>query len=474
MSKIAAGQQEIERVPFRLADTCERLRLVIAHRVEEKGLRFEIILAPELPDRVVGDPLRIEQILLNLTGNAVKFTDRGSVTVRLGQWNVEERVVEDDVGIGVEIIVEDTGKGMSREETGRLFQPFSQANISIARTHGGTGLGLTICKRLVELMGGTIQAQSAPGIGSRFIARVRLGRASDHAPEIIAPRVDGVTGVGMDGAAGESDLSALRYHDTRVLVVDDQPINRQVACELLADVGVASDEADDGRTALEQITGHPPGYYDLVLMDVQMSEVDGYEATRRLRTLPGCEQLPVIAMTAFAMEHERQACYDAGMNDHIGKPFDPDDLLRLLLRWIVPERRVAQTKEAAGNPAQSRTEPAAGIPLVEGIDTAAGLARFAGNKAAYLQWLGSFYHDGKAPFLAVVADLESDRRDQALRALHALKGRCGMLGITALWQAIVELEARLKQHEDAAAALATVHVRFDEVLEKLAALPETS
>ena len=448
LSKIAAGRMELEAIPLRLGQIVNHLRSMVQHRIEEKQLQFTVEVDPALPAVCVGDPLRVEQIVLNLVTNAIKFTEQGGVTVRFNHAPAPAGKV------GLQLEIEDTGIGMTPDEMKNLFQPFSQADSSITRTHGGTGLGLVICRRLAEMMGGDIEVSSVRGKGSLFSVRMVFDVA------------DNLSVSGEEERQEADALSAenVRYRNTRLLVVDDQPINRQIANELLKEVGITCDEAENGRIAVDMILSQPPDTYAMVFMDMQMPEMDGYSATRALRTHATLAKLPIIALTAFAMEHERQACLAAGMNDHLGKPFDTEKFYQLLRRWIPADRQYSAEPAA---PLAAAPPAAAESVSIPGLDMEGGLKRFAGNRASYLKWLGSFAGEGSAPLDAVAGELAAGNREQALKTLHAFKGRCGMLGMTLLWQAVVDLEAAMKQDAPHETLFAAARQRQDEVLEAL-------
>jgi PAS domain S-box-containing protein len=442
LSKIAAGRLELESIPFSLPRLMERVGDLVSHPLAEKKLGLEVQIDPELPANLVGDPLRLEQILLNLLTNAIKFTVQGKIAVRFRQHSLHA----DRVGLGIE--VEDTGVGLSAAEIERLFQPFSQADSSITRTHGGTGLGLTICRRLAELMGGSIGVTSTPGLGSTFRVQVDLGIADPASPA----RRDIVSAAPVDD---------IRYRDCRVLVADDQPVNRQIVHELLKQVGIDCAEASTGREALEAIQAHPAGWFDLVFMDIQMPEMDGHSASRAILALPGSGSLPIVAMTAHAMEHEKQASLAAGMTDHLGKPFSTDAFYRLLAKWIPAGHQYREGAPAA------KPAAAAPLPAIDGVDTEAGLHRFAGNQAAYVGWLRKFDSEGEASLEEAVAALRAGSREESLRILHALKGRVGMLGLTALWEATVHLESALKEEREFETFLAALLQEFSLTRDRL-------
>jgi PAS domain S-box-containing protein len=312
-SKIDAGKVELERVPFALQASLEQVDSICGHLAREKALRFETRVAPDVPAVVAGDALRLGQILLNLAGNAVKFTERGAV-------DVDVSVASSDAGsVTLEFRVRDTGIGLSAEQIDRLFEAFRQADASSTRKYGGTGLGLTIAKPLVELMGGRIWVESTVGRGSVFAFTATFGRA-DEIP------------VTADGT-GPEDVSAARARlaGTRILVAEDNAFNQLVVKRLLTRYGATVTVCATGTEAIAALEQAP---YDLVLMDVQMPEMDGYEATRRIRRMPTLAKQRIVAMTANAMLEDRQRCLDAGMDDFETKPIDPDRLYRTIAKWL--------------------------------------------------------------------------------------------------------------------------------------------
>ncbi len=454
-SKIEAGRLDIEAVDFRLDDVIASVTSITAQKAQDKGLEFLAEIADSVPQNLTGDPLRLGQVIANLINNAVKFTERGDVHLKA---ELLEQVGE---RAKLRFSVKDTGIGMTAEQASRLFQPFSQADASTTRKHGGTGLGLTICRRLVELMGGEIWLESEQGAGSTFLFTVSVGIASGparkrvvpdelravsalvvddnaaardilvHALEGLCARVDAVsTGEeaiaavkqhdsgrpydvifmdwqmpGMDGiqaarlikedpqlksrpavvlvtafgreevqeqaeriqmdgfllkpvttsmlfdtllnlfaGAGQDrtaiapgvDRNADRLRGLRVLLAEDNEINQQIAVELLEGVGATVDVAGDGAEAVRKLADQPTPPYDVVLMDLQMPEMDGYQATNKIRSDLRLASLPIIAMTAHATIEERQKCLAAGMNGHVSKPIDPSSLFDTLERFVVP------------------------------------------------------------------------------------------------------------------------------------------
>ncbi len=315
ISKIEAERLSLEQVDFTLDDVLNNLSALIGHKVAEKGLGLHIDVTPEDARRQLkGDPLRLGQILLNLAGNAVKFTDAGSITLRV---RVEELGGDE---LRLRIDVKDTGIGIAAEDQKRLFTAFEQADGSMTRKYGGTGLGLAISRRLARMMGGDIDVTSRPGAGSTFRLHVTLRKATGA----VAPAP--TSGPGTTEARLQAEFGG-----TRILLAEDEPTNRDVARWLLEDRGLVVDLAEDGAQAVDLASRTR---YALILMDMQMPRLNGVDATRAIRALPGHERTPILAMTANAFAEDRQVCLDAGMDDHIGKPVDPDLLFEVLLHWL--------------------------------------------------------------------------------------------------------------------------------------------
>ncbi|MDD2663143.1 MAG: response regulator [Dechloromonas sp.] len=561
-SKIEAGRMQIESTEFDLDEVLDNVATVVLQRVQEKGLELHYVVEPEVPGRLIGDPLRLAQVLINLVGNAIKFTARGSVTV------IVRRLPDDEGSVRLEIDVQDTGIGMSASQQERLFQAFSQADSSITRKFGGTGLGLTICKRLTELMGGRIWVTSQPDVGSTFSFEVRLrpGGARDRQPlppatrralvvddnplarailvrllakfgyaaqaaasgeealvrlteqgplpcelitiDLTMPGMDGfelaetiqekhlspppklIMVTATDTAALDERISAAGFSGIvskpvtaaqigkvignggpaasaaraplaglQILLVEDIPTNQLIAVEILESYGATVDTADNGRLALNRLIDEGRRY-DAVLMDIQMPELDGLEATRRLRASGRWPGLPVIAMTAHALPEERQRCLAAGMNDFITKPVDPEVLRDTLLRWR-PEAVAAST---APRPATTAA-PAGGLPPLPGIDTADGMKRMLNKQALYERVLRDFHARFAGEVALLEAALAAGDVAGAERRAHSAKGLAGTIGARDLQATAFELETALREGQEHADALARFAAELRRVID---------
>ena len=547
-SKIEAGRMELEATEFALDDVLENVTSVLLHRAQEKGLILQYVVEPDVPGSLVGDPLRLAQILINLLGNALKFTASGSVTVFVRRLPGNTECAE------LEIDVQDTGIGMSEEQQRSLFQAFSQADSSITRRYGGTGLGLTICKRLAQLMQGDIWVSSQAGVGSTFTFTVKLGLSTldarlphgtlrralvvDDSPLARAilirllekhgyqaiPAESGRQALslladtrtapfefvtidfnmpGMDGLelaeairnqispcprlvmVTASDTTTLdaeeRLHcvDTilnkpvtaaqigklvaereaqnsaapsapaplaglRVLLVDDMPTNLLIASEMLESFGITVDTADNGVLALKKALTDG-NKYDILLMDIQMPEMDGLEATRRLRADERSKNLVIIAMTANALDSERQRCQAVGMNDFLTKPIDPALLQETLFRWRPQQDLSALPKKPETSPMTS----ADGLPDLPGIDKADGLRRMMNKPSLYEKVLRDFHARFIDEATAISTAVSAGDFRTAERRAHSTKGLAGTIGASGLQNAAKALEQALKDNQAA-------------------------
>ncbi len=573
ISKIEAGKLVIEHVGFSLDRVLDNVTGLIAEKTAEKGLELIVDVADNVPGELVGDPLRLGQILINFANNAVKFTERGEVTIR-----VRLAEMRDD-GPCLRLSVTDTGIGITDDQRGRLFRSFEQADSSTTRKFGGTGLGLAISKRLAELMGGEVGVDSIPGVGSTFWFTACFGRGAAQ-PRRLVPRADlagrpvlvvddnpnardvladmlrrmgfAVTAVDSgraalhavrdaetrgapfavvfldwqmpdrDGIATAGDIRDLKLaepprlvivtaygreelirsagsvdiHDVlikpvtasllfdtvlrllagedageraaaagtappplpaaelgaiagaRILLVEDNDLNQQVATEMLAHAGFVVDVADNGAVAVEKVSA---GAYDLVLMDMQMPVMDGLTATRAIREQPDLAWLPIVAMTANAMSGDRERCLAAGMQDHVAKPIDPATLWATLLRWIKP--RSGTAAPAAGARAEAEA-PATGtgaviarLAAITELDVPAGVRNALGRESLYIALLGKFV-SGQGDFPAnVTSALQDVDWLSAERLAHTLKGVAAQIGAYGLSELVARFELAVRKRE---------------------------
>ena len=449
LSKIAAGHLVFETATFSIRQLVAEAASLLEHRATEKGLRLFKHIDDAVPDVLNGDPLRVQQVLLNLLGNAVKFTKVGRIDLRLGvQAREADRVC-------LRIEVEDTGIGISAIDLEHLFKPFSQADATVSRQYGGTGLGLAICRNLVELMDGEIKVSSCEGKGSTFDVSLwlQLGEAADLPAKNPAAAA----------------LPAVRYQNARVLVAEDHPLNREIVEALLAEVGIASRMAENGREALDILNEAGPRGFDLVLMDIQMPIMDGLTATRKVRSRPDYRDLPIVAMTAHTLAHEREIAADAGINDHIGKPFDNATFYGVLAKWIARDKQ--QALPVNGDLPLLPTSPsgtASDLYSLQGIEVGEGLARFANDEARYRHWLNNFVDTAPGIAENIGQDLAAGRLEKAVKATHAFKGHVGMLGMVDLRELVLTLEHALREGAPADEALTRVAASIAQVRAQLA------
>jgi len=565
ISKIEAGRMEIEHTTFDLEEVMGNLATIVGNRSQEKGIEFLMQTDSNVPNLLIGDPLRLSQVLINLAGNAVKFTEKGEVMVRV------ELARETSEEVILRFNVKDTGIGMTQQEISRLFRPFTQADSSITRKFGGTGLGLTISKRFVEMMGGRIWVESTPGVGSSFIFVARFQKTkkqsnlnqsaindlrglrvlavddSENSLKILKgylesfaldvtvasnggdglnlvhraneegnpyglvivdwkmPEMDGmefarklqeinyssfrpkvlliftsspdemlrkldnhvVDGVlakplqqsklldAVSKVSGRSVLSSGKYkiisaqlnpelisqiRGARLLLVEDNEINRQVAQELLEGFGIDVTTAENGIEAIALVN---EAQFDGVLMDMQMPVMDGVTATREIRKNPLHSNLPIIALTANVMVSQQNEFLDAGITDHVGKPIDPDRLVATLAKWVRPTWPTRSTPMAQ---AVQQSVPEQ-LPDLPGVNVAECVRRIGGNVSLYLSLLDKFRANQQGFASSFREALAAGDRATAERLAHTLKGIAGTLGAETLQDSAGILEKCVKNNE---------------------------
>jgi PAS domain S-box-containing protein len=423
VSKIEAHKLELEETPFDLGALLDSVSDVLTVPARDKGLSLKVEVDKVVPPRLLGDPIRLGQVITNLAGNGVKFTERGAVTI-----GVENAGSADHPGgpaVSLRFFVRDSGIGIAPAQLERIFEPFTQADGSTTRRFGGTGLGLTISRQLVEMMGGKLEVESAPGSGSTFSFTVSflLQPDADWAPDV---------------ARGPSSFTALRsLRGLRVLVAEDNAINQEVARELLEAAGMTVVIADNGRQAVEAATS-AGARFDAILMDLQMPEMDGIEATGEIRTHPIASGVPIIAMTAHALAGERERCLAGGMNDHVSKPIEPAKLYTALAQWVkAPE----------------------GVPDLPDVDVAGALGRLGGDQALYHRLLANLLREWDDAFTALDVAVEAGDLAAIRRVAHALKGTSATLGVLPLAGEATTLEKATGEGDRGAAAAAVRGMR---------------
>ncbi|WP_295951427.1 response regulator [Rhodoferax sp.] len=576
-SKAEAGKLEIEHTPFELDSALQNVVNLIAEKASAKGLELICEVGANVPPHLLGDPLRLGQILINYANNAIKFTEQGEIHIAVRR--IDRLATDSDADLMLRFEVRDTGIGLTPEQVNRLFQSFSQADSSTTRKFGGTGLGLAISKSLAELMGGQVGVESVPGQGSVFWFTARLGFGlqqrrtlvpsidvrglrvlvvddNPHACTVLVDMLDsigfGVRAVdsgalaiqavmeaatvqqdfdvvmmdwqmpGMDGLEAARQIHAqglarppqqimvtaygredvLRGAETsgmqdvllkpvnpsllfdtmmrvvgaspggalphsllaatpppdeaylglqtlrgaRVLLVEDNALNQQVATELLEDAGFVVDVAGDGQQAVDQVQAQR---FDIVLMDMQMPVMDGVTATQRIRDDARHRDLPIVAMTANAMQADRDRCLAVGMNGFITKPIEPQALWLALAQWIVPREGLGQEPSRAPRTVfastDAPTEPSKALPAhIEGVDTVAGLRRMGGKTPLYLSMLRKFKAIQPPAWATLRQAVATEDLAHAERLAHTLKGLAGNIGATPLQEAAGVLETALR------------------------------
>ena len=443
ISKIEAEKLTLQEIDFATQRVIAETLAMVEFKAQDKGLLLQTDIATDLPPALRGDPLRLQQVLLNFISNAVKFTEHGHVLLRA-------RLIEQAVdSVLIRFEVEDTGIGIASTDQAGLFKPFVQADESTSRQYGGTGLGLAISRQLAHLMGGETGLSSVPGQGSTFWMTARL-RLAEAIPENQSISCD-----------IEAEIRNTRS-GARILLVEDDPVNREVALDQLAGVGLTADVAENGQIAVDMATGTA---YDLILMDMEMPVMNGLEASRRILVLPGQSTAAIVAMTANAYTEDRNACLDAGMVDYLSKPVELAALHAILLHWL-PVSAGSPSLPIPLPPTSSKETKgaAATIEILSrqaGFNTAAGLTALSGKTEKYVSLLAQYLdrHQHTSPLIR--QRLAQGDQQGAQREAHTLKGAAAILGITSTQQAAAALEQAISQQQPA-----------DVITQQLAALEE--
>ncbi|MDM8553233.1 response regulator [Desulfococcaceae bacterium HSG7] len=437
-SKIEAGKLDMEHTRFLLKDVMENLSALLGPVAEEKGIEMVFDTHPDVPSAIMGDSLRLGQVLINLTNNAIKFTHTGKIVI------VAKLIDMDENRVKLSFAVSDTGIGLSEKQIAELFQPFTQADTTITRKYGGTGLGLTISKRLVEMMNGDISVTSQPGNGSVFTFTAEFERTSvtqiikKGRKHPLPPSEPMTPQIAIRDDA--DDLAKIK--NASVLLVEDNAINQIVATELLEQAGMIVTIASDGREAVKVVNQTP--IFDLVFMDLEMPEMDGYEASQIIRRDGRFADMPIIAMTAHAMSGVRKKCLDAGMNDHLSKPIDPPELIAALVRWIKP--KIKETPDLRNrvfpkNPISKRPISSNGLPQqMPDLDIDTALKRLGGNRKLLKKLLVNFADDYSDITDTLRKALDKGDIEYIRRTAHTIKGVAGNIGADKLSEVAAELE----------------------------------
>lgn len=421
-SKMEAGKMELEDVTFESSRLAHDLEEMVIEKAREKKISFEIQFDPEIPSHLIGDPLRVLQVLLNYADNAIKFTEKGFVQVR------GEKVEDSKNDVLLKFSVVDSGIGINPEKAKGLFQIFQQADASTTRRYGGTGLGLVIAKRLTEMMGGEVGFKAEEERGSEFWFTVRLKKANSHPTQ-------NYIGTKSEVRAETSHSPSLK--ERKILLVEDNSLNQEVTCAYLEELGVQISKAFHGAEAIQLLEKED---FDLILMDLQMPVMDGLKATEIIRSVEKWKNVPIIAVTASAMAGDREKCLSIGMNDYLAKPLDPDELRLKVLRHLDIENSSAQ-QETHANCAGAIDE----LQLIDGLQPEEGLKYCLGQKELYLDLLKQFCFQEKdtAKILFSAVSLKESKKCRDL--LQSLQTNATVIGAYRIRRLAEQIQKQLDQ-----------------------------
>jgi CheY-like chemotaxis protein len=424
-SRLEKGLADLDPVPFDLPRVMDTVAKRFAEAARQKGLALAVRLDPDIPARLVGDHVRLEQILGHLVGNAVKFTEVGRVVAAVDLISRQAGTIR------LEFSVRDTGIGMAPETIPSMFESFTQADGTLSRPYGGTGLGLAIVQRGIDLLGGDLRVESVPERGTLFSFRVDLVEGSAGQEAAMA----------REAAQPAATAAGPPLAGARILLVEDNAINQQVARETLERFGATVSVARHGGEAVDMVRRTA---YDVVLMDVQMPVMDGLTATRRIRALPGLAELPIVALTAHALAEDRDNCLAAGMNDYLTKPIEADRLLITLGQWIAPAAGGDWTRPAIIEPDQAPAQPEPDRTDEDpGIDVDTALIRLGGNERLLRGVAAEFARDYAGCAATLRRNVAAGDLEAARRLVHTVKGVAGNIAADGLAQAAREVEAAL-------------------------------
>lgn len=423
-SKIDAGELEMEAMDFCLEDVVDNILSGISVKAAEKDIELLFNIAQDVPVDLIGDSMRLGQVLNNFVNNAVKFTEKGHVLIKL------ELVNKDSEKCRIKFTVNDTGIGMTKEYMSKLFLAFSQEDSSITRKFGGTGLGLTISKHLVEMMNGEIFVESEFGVGSSFVfvAEFLIQPVKKNSIETKREKIESL----KDSEFFEG------INGIRVLLVEDSIFNQEIARELLSSAGAFVDIVNNGKKAVEAVSKEN---YDMVLMDIQMPIMGGYEATKLIRNDEKNKELPIIAMTANSMQGAKEECKASGMNDYVSKPVDPDNLFAVMRKWINPVVGRQNNESEKRNNIAIENKTNMDFPRkLHGINVESGLKRLNGNAKLYKELLIAFAKEYASFDQELRSSIEKNEKDIVLSLLHKLKGIAGNISAYEIQNCAEKLE----------------------------------